>query len=90
MVNTTGFAVGTSTANAVVVGSSLTIANSTANAVVNTAAFTITNSSVTYSYIAPTSVQKANTSFFLNANGSWVSVSASSISFLEAFRFGIT
>jgi hypothetical protein len=90
VVNTTGFAVGTSTANAVVVGSSLTIANSTANAVVNTAAFTITNSSVTYSYIAPTSVQKANTSFFLNANGSWVSVSASSISFLEAFRFGIT
>jgi len=87
VVNTTGFAVGTSTANAVINTTTLTIANSTANAVVNTTglvvgnttanavvnstAFTVANSTVTYSYVAPTSAQKANTTFFLNANGSW-------------------
>jgi hypothetical protein len=45
---------------------------------------------VTYSYIAPTSVQKANTSFFLNANGSWASISsAPAVSSIGVFRDGI-
>jgi hypothetical protein len=52
----------------------LTIGNTTVNTVANTTAFTIANSSVTYSYIAPTSAQKASTSYYLNANGSWASI----------------
>jgi len=89
VVNTTSFVIGNTTANAVVNTTSFVIGNTTANAVVNTTSFVIANSSVTYSYIAPTSVQKANTSFFLNANGSWASISAPAVSSLEAFRTGI-
>ena len=92
VVNTTGFAIGNTTANAVVNSTAFTIANSTANAVVNTTgfaignttanavvnstAFTVANSTVTYSYISPTAAQKANTTFYLNANGSWAAVAA--------------
>jgi hypothetical protein len=105
-VNAAIFTVGTSTANAVINTTALTIANSTAYAVVNTTGlsvgsstsnivantigFTIANSTVTYSYISPTAVQKANTSFFLNANGSWAAISSAPVvSSIDAFRNGI-
>jgi hypothetical protein len=51
---------------------SMNVGNTTVNAVVNSTAFTVANSTVNYSYISPTAAQKANTSFFLNANGSWI------------------
>jgi hypothetical protein len=89
VVNTTSFFVGNTTANAVVNTTGFAIGNTTANAVVNTTAFTVANSTVTYSYISPTSTQKANTSFYLNANGSWVAISAPAVSSLDAFRIGI-
>jgi hypothetical protein len=54
----------------------ITGATSSANAVINSAAFTIANSTVTFSYVAPTSTQKANTTFYLNANGSWAAIAA--------------
>jgi len=76
VINTTGFAVGTTLANTVINSTTFTIANSTANAVINSAAFTIANSTVTFSYVAPTSTQKANTTFYLNANGSWAAIAA--------------
>jgi len=70
--------------------STLYVGNSTVNSVVNSTAFTVANSTVTYSYVAPTSAQKANTSFYLNANGSWATVSSAPvISSLDAFRIGI-
>jgi hypothetical protein len=70
-VNSTAFTIANSTANAVVNTTGLAVGNTTVNATVNSTAFTIANSTVTYSYISPTAAQKANTTFFLNANGSW-------------------
>jgi hypothetical protein len=90
-VNSTAFTVANSTANAVVNTTGLAVGNSTVNAAVNSTAFTVGNSTVTYSYVAPTASQQSNTSFFLNANGSWAAVSSAPvISSLEAFRIGIT
>jgi len=88
-VNSVSMTVGNTTVNAVVNSTGLAIGNSTVNAVVNSMAFTVANSTVNYSYISPTSTQKANTSFFLNANGSWAAISAPAVSSLDAFRIGI-
>jgi hypothetical protein len=70
-INTTTFTVANSTVNAVVNTTGFAVGNTTANAVINSIAFTVANSTVSYSYAAPTAAQKANTTFFLNANGSW-------------------
>jgi hypothetical protein len=83
--------VGNSTVNAVVNSTAFIVGNSTVNAAVSSTGFTVGNSTVTYSYVAPTASQQSNTSFFLNANGSWAAVSSAPvISSLEAFRIGIT
>jgi hypothetical protein len=82
--------VGNSTVNAVVSSNGLVVGNSTVNAVVNSTAFTVANSTVTYSYTAPTATQQSNTSFFLNANGSWAAVSTMPVvSSLNALQLGI-
>jgi hypothetical protein len=63
-------------ANTIVNTTAFFSGNSTVNAVVNSTAFTVSNSTVTFSYISPTAAQKANTTFYLNANGSWAAVAA--------------
>jgi hypothetical protein len=70
-VNFTNINVG---ANVDVNTTSFFVGNTTTNAIINSTAFTVANSTVTYSYISPTSAQKANTTFYLNANGSWAAV----------------
>jgi hypothetical protein len=59
----------------VTVNSSIIVGNSTTNAVVNSSAFTLSNSTVSMSIRKPTAAQYSNGQFFLNANGSWTSVS---------------
>jgi hypothetical protein len=63
-------------ANSIVNTTAFFSGNSTVNAIVNSTAFTVANSTVTFSYISPTAAQKANTTFYLNANGSWAAVAA--------------
>jgi hypothetical protein len=88
----TAISVGGTTINASGVSgnSNVFVGNTTANAVVNSTALTISNSTVTYSYTAPTAAQQSNTSFFLNANGSWAAVSTMPVvSSLNALQLGI-
>jgi hypothetical protein len=69
------------------------LGNSTVNVVANTIAFTLANSTVSYSLIKPTASQKAGTTFYLNANGSWsnpfnASISVNGTVTATAFRSG--
>ncbi len=54
--------------------SSYFVGNSTVNTFIDKAGLNVSNSTVTYQYSMPTALQKANTIFFLNANGSWATV----------------
>lgn len=55
----------------------LMFGNSTINSISNSSVFQLSNSTVTFTLTKPTSVQQAG-SFYLHANGSWVSVASSS------------
>jgi hypothetical protein len=74
--------VGNTTANAVVNSTVLIIGNTTVNSTVNSTSFTISNSTVVYTYTSPTAAQKANTTFFLNANGSWAPAATPTSTFI--------
>lgn len=51
--------------------------NSSINSTSNSSAFTLANSTVTFSLTKPSAAQQAG-SFYLHANGSWISVATSS------------
>lgn len=63
--------------------SRLTVGNSTVNAIINSIAFTLSNGTVSYSIIKPTAVQKAGTTYYLNANGSWTEPTSSTPIYTE-------
>jgi hypothetical protein len=69
--NVQSSAVLTISTNVSVTGTKVYVGNTTVNATVNSLAVTLANSTVSYSLIKPTAVQKAGTSYYLNANGSW-------------------
>jgi hypothetical protein len=67
----------------VVGGLQISIGNTTVNAFINSTAFYVTNTTVNFAFISPTSEQKSATNFFLNANGSWTSVTADGGSYFK-------
>lgn len=89
VINTSGMLIGNTSVNSFSNSSTYTLGNtaltrtaaifgnSTVNAVVNSVSLTLSNSTVSFSFVNPTAAQKADTIYFLNANGSWTNVGIS-------------